>query len=473
DAGFEPAVLPWLSHALLETWKRRRGRILTFSGYAEAGGLRGAIVHKATAIYQQFNEQEQHIARNVFMRLTKLGEGTQDSRRRAPLDEIIPPDPNSDPMLLSVLQMLAKARLIVVSDDGMHAAHEAIVRDWTLLRSWVEENRDGLRIHRVLADDAANWVHLGHDRGALYRGVKLGQALEWAEQHPQDLNTIERSFLETARDVVEQEHKAQEEAQRRQLETAQKLAESERQRAEEQEAVAVQQQHTAERMRRSAQRLAVLFGVAGILAIVALIAFYFAGQNRELADQKQRTTRARELSAIAQRLIPDYPQRSLLLAVEAYNTLLEDDPRVPEVEEALRLSLAGAGGRSLPFESSLTSIENPITAVAISSDEKWLVAGAENGEVYLWDRTNLELPPIVLSHDYEAKVLDVVIGPESSWMYTSIEGNAVYQWDLYNLEFPPLPLLSSNENEYQLSLAVNDKWLIGGGENGNLSVWIL
>ena len=41
DAGDEPGALPLLSHALLETWRRRRGRTMTLSAYAESGGVRG------------------------------------------------------------------------------------------------------------------------------------------------------------------------------------------------------------------------------------------------------------------------------------------------------------------------------------------------------------------------------------------------------------------------------------------------
>ena len=40
DAGDEPGALPLLSHALLETWKRRAGHTLTLKGYADAGGVR-------------------------------------------------------------------------------------------------------------------------------------------------------------------------------------------------------------------------------------------------------------------------------------------------------------------------------------------------------------------------------------------------------------------------------------------------
>src|SRR5207253_10832856 len=83
DVGEEPGALPLLSHALLETWRRRRGRTLTLLGYAEAGGVRGAIAQTAESVYRdQFSAQEQVIARRIFVRLTELGEGTQDTRRR-------------------------------------------------------------------------------------------------------------------------------------------------------------------------------------------------------------------------------------------------------------------------------------------------------------------------------------------------------------------------------------------------------
>ena len=48
----EPGALPLLSHALLTTWQRRRGRNLTISGYIASGGIRGAIAETAEAVFQ-------------------------------------------------------------------------------------------------------------------------------------------------------------------------------------------------------------------------------------------------------------------------------------------------------------------------------------------------------------------------------------------------------------------------------------
>ena len=53
EVEHEPGALPLLSHALLETWARRRGRVMTLSGYTEAGGVRGAIAQTAETIFRE------------------------------------------------------------------------------------------------------------------------------------------------------------------------------------------------------------------------------------------------------------------------------------------------------------------------------------------------------------------------------------------------------------------------------------
>ena len=43
DVTGQPGVLPLVSHALLETWRRRGGTALTLNGYLAAGGIAYAI----------------------------------------------------------------------------------------------------------------------------------------------------------------------------------------------------------------------------------------------------------------------------------------------------------------------------------------------------------------------------------------------------------------------------------------------
>ena len=48
DSEGEPGALPLLSHALVETWKRRDGNVLTVDGYRESGGIRAAVARRPT-----------------------------------------------------------------------------------------------------------------------------------------------------------------------------------------------------------------------------------------------------------------------------------------------------------------------------------------------------------------------------------------------------------------------------------------
>ena len=68
---------------------------------------------------------------------------------------------------------------------------------------------------------------LGRESDVLYRGARLTQAQEWAGLHSEDMNALERGFLDAS--VAQAEHEANERHSQRQreLEAAQKLAKSE------------------------------------------------------------------------------------------------------------------------------------------------------------------------------------------------------------------------------------------------------
>ena len=211
DIGNEPGALPLLSHALLETWNRRRQRTMTLSGYTEAGGVRGAIARTAEAVFQQRLTAEQRpIARMIFLRLTELNEDAQDTRRRASFSELI--TRAIDPLTIdAVLSILVEARLVTtgVVEPGdvktVEVAHEALIREWPTLRQWLEEDREGLLLHRQLTDAAADWLRLQRDPGALFRGKRLQQVSDWADKNPTLLSLDEQTFLQASRQALAEE----------------------------------------------------------------------------------------------------------------------------------------------------------------------------------------------------------------------------------------------------------------------------
>ena len=214
DVGDEPGALPLLSHALLETWKRRRGRTMTLSGYKESGGVRGAIAKTAETVFRQrLTPEQQAIARMIFVRLTELGESadsdTPDTRRRAQFSELITRSTDAT-MLEAVLSILVDSRLVMtdVIPPGetkvVEVSHEALIREWPTLRDWLNQDREGLIRHRQLTGDVNDWLNLGRDPGALYRGAKLEQALAWTDNPPDPLSEVEIEFLVASRKAAAQ-----------------------------------------------------------------------------------------------------------------------------------------------------------------------------------------------------------------------------------------------------------------------------
>ena len=204
DVGTEPGALPLLSHALLETWRRRQGRMLTLAGYADAGGVKKAIAQTAESVYDRLSPAEQGIARSIFLRLTELGEGVQDTRRRANLDELSQTTGTHDEVA-KVIKTLTDARLVTTEQDSAEVAHEALIREWGTLRRWLDEDRESLRLHRHLTESAHEWERRGREAGELYRGARLKGIQDWMKGHSDQLSPLEREFLKASQNVKKQE----------------------------------------------------------------------------------------------------------------------------------------------------------------------------------------------------------------------------------------------------------------------------
>ncbi|MCM2387297.1 hypothetical protein [Streptomyces albipurpureus] len=189
DVGAEPGGLPLMSHALLETWRRRRGRVLTTAAYESIGGIQGAIAHTAEGLFSTFTKAEAGAARALLLRLISPGEATEDTRRPAERLELL-----RFPESAEVLERLVHARLLTVDDNAVNLAHEALITGWPRLRGWVETDREVLRLHQRLTASARVWEELHRDQGALYRGAQLEAARE-AFPVLDVLTAQERTFL--------------------------------------------------------------------------------------------------------------------------------------------------------------------------------------------------------------------------------------------------------------------------------------
>ncbi len=197
DVAGESGALPLLSHALLATWERRDGRTLTVEGYRETGGVASAIARTADGVLASLPPDRRAITRSMFTRLTEPGDAAPKRRRRVNIDELVP-DTVSPEVVQTLLERLAEARLVTLGEGTAEVAHEVLIREWPTLRAWLDEDRDGIRLHRNLGAAARLWDTGGRDPSDLYRGTRLDAAVEWTELHRADLNATERSFVDTS-----------------------------------------------------------------------------------------------------------------------------------------------------------------------------------------------------------------------------------------------------------------------------------
>ena len=145
DVGDEPGALPMLSHALVETW-RRRPQLLTLEGYEASGGIPAPSPVPPIAS-------------------TRV---SPCRARRCPLGDAAARDDKSSTANLPVAgcragrctttrratgssSALVRARLLTAEEDSIEVAHEALVRAWPRLRAWLDEDTAGQRILRHLA----------------------------------------------------------------------------------------------------------------------------------------------------------------------------------------------------------------------------------------------------------------------------------------------------------------------------------
>ncbi|WP_370947512.1 hypothetical protein AB5J62_08105 [Amycolatopsis sp. cg5] len=197
EAGYEAGRLPLLAHALRVCWQQRNGSTLTVQGYQDAGGIQHAIATTADRVYDSLDDTGRHVARALFLRLIRIGDGIEDVRRSVSRTGLLAA--SADPAVTSaVLAVFTQARLLTQREDTVEVTHEALLTSWPRLRGWIGADRDWLRAHQQIADDTESWRRAGRDVSLLYGGTRLAVARQWLPAHASDMNEAERDYLDRA-----------------------------------------------------------------------------------------------------------------------------------------------------------------------------------------------------------------------------------------------------------------------------------
>ncbi|KYC44055.1 hypothetical protein WA1_02630 [Scytonema hofmannii PCC 7110] len=164
DVSGSPGDLPLLQYTLTELWEQRTLNRLTISDYTRLGGVKKALEKHANEVYQSLSPKEQLVAKQIFLELTHLGEGTEDTRRQVRQQDLVT-QRRSPELVERVVQRLAKEKLVVTGEQEfegkrvavVNIAHEALIRNWDVLGKWLKENREALLIKQDIEDAARDW----------------------------------------------------------------------------------------------------------------------------------------------------------------------------------------------------------------------------------------------------------------------------------------------------------------------------
>jgi len=279
DVKDEPGALPLLQYALTELYERRQGKVLTPTVYRMIGGALGALARRADEIYNALPESRQALTHQLFLRLVQLGEGAEDTRRRARMDELVTIG-NPDE-ITGVISIFARSRLLTLDRDPatrvgtVELAHEALLREWALLRQWLNDGREDVRQQRRLAQRAKEWQDAAQDDSFLLYGANLANIEAWIEHSDIALTTEEQHYIRVSQSA-HQQRIAEDTARQRREEDLQK---------------------------QSIQRLRILFATVAVAAVVgfilSLIAFNESNDAQDAAEDARLALQTSDANALA------------------------------------------------------------------------------------------------------------------------------------------------------------------------------
>jgi len=404
DVGREPGNLPLLEFLLTELWARRERGSLTHSAYGAIGGVKGAIATRADAVLARLTPDRQEALRRIMIRLVIPGEGQGDMRARAQ----IPPESAG----VEAIRLFADARLLTTGFDeaGGHemveVSHEALIREWSTYRAWVDADREFLRTVERVKSAMRAWAEEKTDKDS--RLLAPGRPLEEAR----DLLSRPHALIDDIRPYIEvsigreetrlgDERRRIEVEKQREIEGARKVA-------------------AAERGRR---RAAVLGLAAALLLALAAGWFGWAAQDRLRYAQQRESELLATLSRQATAGGDALEGMSLALRGLPHDLDRPERPLVNDSAVALRAALQA------PYHAAkiLRGHQMIIRSAAFSPDGASIATASADNTARIWDvATGRE---ITVLRGHEGAVASVAYSADGKTVVTASGDKTARVWE--------------------------------------------
>lgn len=411
--GKEPGNLPLLEFCLLELWKKQeqanRG-IMTISDYEEIGGAQGALVKHADEVYRNLPETEKDRVRQIFIQLVQPGENTGDTRKISTMKEIGEEN-------FQLVKKLADERLVVISrtlsgETTIEVVHEALIREWGLLKGWMDADR-----HFRLWQENLNRLKKIWDEesipGNLLKGNKLIESEEWLGKKKDYLNETQIDFIQKSLENRNAEKKKEKE-------------ESER--------------------KRKLQLRITFASLIGVVIAAALSAFSFI----QLKESQAHETEAIYWIAHSSYNDPGKYFNGFYTALKAGFKAKELNDTYDEVQKAKLTLLEYIHQFQKPdvykkdasdidkfaFAKEIANLPNqsPVWSISKSPDDKVIAAGCNNGTIKIWIKMETgEYAETNTLTGHTGLVRSVQFSPDGKFLVSGSKDKSIKIWNVEKL----------------------------------------
>lgn len=530
DIGENPDQLPIMQHAMMRTWDywilhRTGDQPLGFEHYSAIGTMKEALSVHLEEIYAELHDHKnKHIAEKLFKALTDITKESRGTRRPTQLREIITLAEAREEEVIRVIDIFRKPgcaflmpsyTMPLFPDSTIDISHESIMRVWSRLRKWVEEESQSAQLYLRLSKSAELYQE---GKTGLWINPELQLALQWKEQTKPNATWAMRydpafdraiNFLQYSKKQHELELSKKENQQKRNLKRArtfatilgiasaisilfllislnlrfkaeasrkeaiekEKLAVFERKRMEEQRKEAILQKKISEQQQQIAEQQKLITEEQRQYAVKQQM---IAQEQTSVAIvQKKKADESKQEAIVAR----DEAQSQRKEAVAQKQIAEKERIKAEESEENTQRLRLLAVARTMAIQASQLNTTQTDDLPALLAVEAYQI-NAENGgapnDPVIYEALSAISKDQVILRGHQDGVRSIVLAKDNTTLFSCGDDGELLMWKINNPGLPPvsidLPKKVSGTLR-TLGITHDDRWLIAGSTGGDLVIW--
>ncbi|MCK9204607.1 MAG: hypothetical protein M0P58_09280 [Bacteroidales bacterium] len=530
DVGDDPDELPILQHAMMRTWDfwtlhRIGDQPIGLEHYNAIGTMKEALSFHLEEIYAELKDfKSKYIAEKLFKALTEINKENRGTRRPTQLSEIMTLAEARQEEVVRAIDSFRKpgcafltpsAKVELNTDSTIDISHESIMRVWTRLKNWVEEESQSAQLYLRLSKSAELYQE---GKTGLWVNPELQVALQWKEQVKPNATWAMRydpaydraiTFLQYSKKQNELELSKKENLQKRNLKRAktsavilgiasiisilfllislnlrfkaeasrkeaiekEKLAFFERKKMEEQRKEAVVQKKISEQQQQIAEQQEII-----------------TEQQRQYAVKQQMIAQEQTYVAVSEKKKADESKQEALVARDEAQSqrkeaisqkLIADKERIKAEEsekntQRLRL-LAIARTMAIQASQLFNTVKDDLPGLlAVESYRINEENGGFRDDPVIYEALSEISNDQVILRGHEDGVRSIALSKDGKTLFSCGDDNNLLMWKLTGTQGQPVRLEIPKKMQGVLrsvGLTGDERWLIAGTTHGELIIW--